>query len=161
MRRILIAIGIITALSGALVCWPLLRVLLTHERGHARVLDVYRQPQQDGDVALRAVWEVEVAPGRWLISDAQRNQFFRGMDDPVMDAEEADTVSQRILPDRQGTQSLVKAFWKANDPQATAFIIDVSETHPWRRYITGLAACAVGLIVARLAWAARRRQENA
>lgn len=161
MRRILIAIGIITALSGALVCWPLLRVLLTHERGHARVLDVYRQPQPDGDVALRAVWEVEVAPGRWLISDAQRNQFFRGMDDPVMDAEEADTVSRRVLPDRQGTQSLVKAFWKANDPQATAFIIDVSETHPWRRYITGLAACAVGLIVARLAWAARRRQEHA
>lgn len=161
MRRILIAIGIITALSGALVCWPLLRVLLTHERGHARVLDVYRQPQPDGDVALRAVWEVEVAPGRWLISDAQRNQFFRGMDDPVMDADEADTVSRRVLPDRQGTQSLVKAFWKANDPQATAFIIDVSETHPWRRYITGLAACAVGLIVARLAWAARRRQEHA
>lgn len=156
MRRVLIAIGVLSALCGALMCWPLLRVLLTHERGHARVLEIYRQPQADGDVALRAVWEVEVAPGRWLIGDEQRNQFFRGMADPSVPRDEADAVSARILPDRQGTQTLVKAFWRANDPAATAFIIDVSETHPWSRYIAGLAACAAGLVLARLAWGSGR-----
>lgn len=156
MRRILIAIGILVALSGALVCWPLVRTLLTHERGHARILEIYQEPRPDGDVALRAVWEVEVAPGRWLIGDAQRNQFFRGMDDPEMSPSEAATVSARVLPDRQGTQTLVKAFWRANDPERSAFIIDVTETHPWRRYIAGLAACAAGLILARIAWASGR-----
>lgn len=156
MRRILIAIGILVALSGALVCWPLVRILITHERGHARILELYQQPLADGDVALRAIWEVEVSPGRWLIGDAQRNQFFRAMNDPEVGRTEADAVSTRVLPDRQGTQTLVKAFWKANDPATSAFIIDVSETHPWRRYITGLAACAVGLIMARIAWGSGR-----
>ena len=156
MRRILIAIGIIVALSGGLVCWPLARILITHERGHARILEIYQQPRDDGEVALRAVWEVEVAPGRWLIGDAQRNQFFHGIVDPEMSREDAEAVANRVLPDRQGTQTLVKAFWKANDPDRSAFIIDVSETHPWRRYITGLAACAVGLIVARIAWGSGR-----
>jgi hypothetical protein len=156
VRRIIIALGIFVALSGALVCWPLVRVLLTHERGHARILETFQQPGRNGAVALRAIWEVEVTPGRWLIGDAQRNQFFRAISDPEMSPEEAGSVAARVLPDRQGHQTLVKAFWRANDPDGSAFIIDVSETHPWRRYIAGLVACAVGLIMARIAWGSGR-----
>ena len=156
MRRVLIALGLLTAAIGLLLCWPLSRAFLTYERGHARVLDIYRTPQNDGQVSLRAVWEVEVAPGRWLIGDTQRNQFFRPMDDPVLPEGDAEAVTTRVLPDRQGRQTLVRAFWTANDPDGTAFIIDVSESHPWRRYILGLAACGVGLITARLAWASQR-----
>ena len=137
------------------MCWPLTRIFLTHERGHARVLEIYRQPQVDG-FALRAVWEMQTGDGNWLIGDTQRSQFFRAMDDPRVDAREADEVESRVLPDHQGRQTLVKAFWKANDPAGTAFIIDVSETHPWRRYITGLALFGIGLITVRLAWSAGR-----
>lgn len=158
MRRVLIALGLLLALLGLLLCWPLSRTLLTHERGQARVLEIYRTPRPDGQVGLRAVWEVEVSPGRWLLGDSQRNQFFRPMGDPVLSAADAEVVASRVLPDRQGRQSLVKAFWKANDPDGTAFIIDVSETHPWRRYILGLAACGLGLVIARLAWASSRRR---
>ena len=158
MRRALIALGLILALVGLLVCWPLARALLTHEQGHAKVLDLYRTPQADGQVSLRAVWEVEVGPRRWLLGDRQRNQFFRLMDDPVLSPDEADAVAARVLPDREGRQNLVKAFWKANDPDGTAFILDVSERHPWWRYIVGLTACAAGLITARLAWSAKPRR---
>ncbi len=157
MRRVLIALGLLLAFLGLLLCWPLGRTLLTHERGQARVLEIYRTPLPNGLVGLRAVWEIEVAPGRWLIGDAQRNQFFRQMDDPTLSAEAADSVASRVLPDRQGRQNLVKAFWKVNDPDGTSFIIDVSDTHPWRRYILGLAACGLGLITARLAWGSARR----
>jgi len=158
MRRVLIALGLLLALVGMLLCWPLTRTLLTYERGHARVLEIFRTPQADGRIALRTVWEVEVSPGRWLLGDAQRNQFFRSMDDPVLAADEVEAVTSRVLPDHLGRQQTVKAFWKKNDPDATAFIIDVSETHPWRRYILGLAACGVGLITARLAFATRPRR---
>lgn len=156
MRRVLIAVGLLVALIGMLLCWPLSRAFLSYERGHARILDVYRLPQPDGQVSLRAVWEVEVAPGRWLLGDLQRNQFFRPMDDPVLPESEVAAVTARVLPDHLGRQTLVRAFWSANDPEGTAFIIDVSESHPWRRYILGLAACGAGLITARLAWASRR-----
>lgn len=156
MRRVLIALGLLTALIGLLLCWPLSRAFLTYERGHARVLDIYRIPQPEGDVSLRAVWEVEVTPGRWILGDLQRNQFFRPMDDPVLSEAEVESVTARVLPDHQGRQTLVRAFWSANDPDGTAFIIDVSASHPWRRYILGLAACGAGLITARLAWASRR-----
>ncbi len=158
MRRVLIALGLLLALIGLLLCWPLSRTLLTHERGHAQLMEMYRLPQPDGQVRLRTVWQVEVTPGRWIVGDAQRNQFFRNMDDPLLPADEADVVAARMLPDRQGRQTLVNAFWKANDPDATAFIIDVTNTHPWLRYILGLAACGVGLITARLAWGSRRRR---
>ena len=84
MRRVLIALGLLLAFLGLLLCWPLGRTLLTHERGQARVLEIYRTPLPNGLVGLRAVWEIEVAPGRWLIGDAQRNQFFRQMDDPTL-----------------------------------------------------------------------------
>lgn len=156
MRRVLIAIGLITALIGLLLCWPLSRAFLIYERGHARVLDIYRLPQPDGEVSLRAVWELEVSPGRWILGDLQRNQLFRPMDDPVLPDAEVESVAARVLPDHQGRQTLVRAFWTANDPEGTAFIIDVSASHPWRRYILGLAACGAGLITARLAWASRR-----
>ena len=156
MRRVLIALGLLTALIGLTLCWPLSRTFLTHERGYAKVLEIYRIPLPDNQVGLRAVWEVEVSPGRWLLGDVQRNQFFRPMDDPEVPESEADAASARVMPDRQGRQTLVKAFWKKNDPEATAFIIDVSDSHPWRRYILGLAACGLGLITARLAWASRR-----
>ncbi len=156
MRRVLIAIGLLSALIGLLLCWPLSRALLTYERGHARVLDIYRTPRPEGQVSLRALWEVEVSPGRWILGDMQRNQFFRPMDDPVLPDTEVESVTARVLPDHQGRQNLVRAFWTANDPEGTAFIIDVSASHPWRRYILGLAACGFGLITARLAWASRR-----
>ncbi len=155
MRRILVAIGVIMVLCGALMCWPLTRIFLTHEWGHARVLEIYRQPHGD-DVTVRAVWEMQTGTGAWLIGDTQRSQFFRTMGDPQTSVREADEIESRVLPDNQGHQTFVKAFWKANDPAGTAFIIDVSETHPWIRYITGLALCALGLITARLAWASGR-----
>ncbi len=158
MRRVVIALGLLLASIGLLLCWPLSRALLTHERGHARVLEVYRTPLPDGLIRLHVVWEAEVTPGRWILGDAQRNQFFRPMDDPVLPPDEAETVAERVLPDRRGNQNLVKAFWRANDPDSTAFIIDVSETHPWLRYIFGLAACGIGLITARLAWGSSRRR---
>ena len=156
MRRVLIALGLLVALIGLLLCWPLGRTFLTHERGQARVLELYSTPLSDGLVSLRAVWEIEVSAGRWLLGDAQHNQFFRRMDDPVMSVAEAAAVAVRVLPDRQGRLTPVKAFWKSNDPDGTAFIIDVSETHPWRRYIFGLATCGLGLITARLAWGSGR-----
>lgn len=156
--RVVFALGLLLALIGLLLCWPLTRTLLTHERGQARILELYRTPQADGRIALRAIWEVEVSPGRWLLGDQQRNQFFRPIDDPVLAPDEVETVATRVLPDRNGRQNSVKAFWRKNDPDATAFIIDVSETHPWRRYILGLAACGLGLITARIAWATSRRR---
>jgi hypothetical protein len=156
VRRVLIAAGLLVACVGLLLCWPLSRAFLTYERGHARVLDVYRLPQAEGQVSLRAIWEVEVSPGRWVLGDVQRNQYFRPMDDPVLAEDEVAAATARVLPDHLGRQTLVRAFWSANDPDGTAFIIDVSESHPWRRYILGLAACGAGLVVARLAWASRR-----
>jgi len=153
VRRVLILCGILMALTGMLVCWPLAQVFLTHEAGHARILEIYRDAQADGRIRLRAVWELRTGDGQWLIGDAQSSRFFRRIDDPVVEVEEAADVIGRLMPDRHGVAHGVKAFWKANDPAGTAFIIDITQTHPWRRYIAGLAACGLGLIIARLAWA--------
>lgn len=155
MRRVLIAAGLLTVLGSALACWPLARLWLTYEHGHARVLELYRTPGPDRSVSLHAVWQLEIEPGRLLLCDAQRDRFFRPMPDPVVDAAEADEIAQRLLPDRQNRQTLVRAFWQANDPGGSAFIIDVSQTHPWRRYIVGLAVCTAGLICIRIGWAMR------
>lgn len=157
MARILVALGLLTALVGVLVCWPLGRLLLTHQHSHARILALYRDPVGSGAQRLRTVWEVETSPGQWLLGDAQTDQFFRPIPDPVLDPAEADSVEVRLMPDSQNRQKLPLVFWKANDPAGSAFIIDVGRTHWWRRYVGGLAACAAGLITARLAWAFARR----
>jgi hypothetical protein len=157
VARILVALGLLTTLVGVLVCWPLGRLLMTHEHGHARVLAIYRDQLGSGALRLRTVFEVETSPGQWVLGDAQTDQFFRPIGDPALDGAESDEVEARLLPDAQNRQMLPLVFWKANDPAATAFIIDVSRTHWWRRYVGGLAACAVGLITARLAWAFARR----
>ncbi len=159
MRRIVIAVALLVAVISGLACWPLARALLTYQRGHAGIVQIYRIPA-DGGVAVRAVWEVEVAPGRWLLADEQRDHLFRPLGDPVLPADEAESLSARLMPDRTGRRQGAHAFWKANDPEGTAFIIDVTQTHPWRRYILGLIACGAGLITARIAWAGRARPEH-
>lgn len=156
MRRLLVAIGIIATLTGALVMWPLGRVMLTHEHGQARTLAVYRDDIGDGQQRLRVVWEAQVAPGQVLIADRQADQFFRPTGDPELTREEADATASRILPDAQGRQPQLPVFWRANDPASTAFIIDVSASHWLRRYIAGAAVLVAGLILARTAWRGRR-----
>jgi hypothetical protein len=153
VRRLLIALGLLAALTGALMCWPLLHMLATHEHGGARILEVLSVPRPDGRTGLRVLWEVEATPGNWLLGDAQSDRFFKRVEDPAMSRADFEEVASRLRPDRQGSYRVVKAFWTANDPAGTAFIIDVSRTHPWRRYIAGVALCGLGLIAARLAWA--------
>ena len=153
MRRAIIALGIIGACVGLLVCWPLARLWLSHEHGHAKVLGVLRTPNPDGTVQLRVVWEARVGPGKYLISDAQASQFFRPIDNPVLSAEQAEATALRLLPDHEGrVYNRPLVFWTANNPEDAAFILDVSATHPWRRYIAGLATCIASLIAIRLAW---------
>jgi hypothetical protein len=157
VRRLLIAVGLLVSLVGILVCWPLARLLLTHEHGRAQVRAVYRDRLANGDERLRAVWEVETSPGRYALCDAQSNQFFHPIPDPVVRPGVADAIETRLLPDAKGRQLRPLVFWRANDPAGSAFIIDVSETHWWRRYVAGLSAIAIGLVTARLAWAYARR----
>lgn len=156
MRRILVAIGVLIALTGALVLWPLGRLMLTHEHGQARALAVFRDRSDDGDETLRVVWEAQVAPGHWLIADRQSDQFFRPTGDPVLGRADAEATASRILPDAQGRQPAMPVFWKANDPAGSAFIIDVSSNHWLRRYIAGAAILVGGMLLARLAWGLRR-----
>ncbi len=152
MRRVLVALGILAALLGALILWPLGRIVLTHEHGHARALAVYRDELGSDTLRLRVVWEAQVAPGHWLIADRQSDQMFRPTSDPVLNRVDAEAVAARILPDAQGSQLVMPVFWKANDPGSSAFIIDVSASHWFRRYFAGAAIVLAGLLVARLAW---------
>lgn len=160
MRRALVALGAVFALSGALMCWPLARAWFTHERGQARILELYRLPGPSDAVALRAVWELQTGPGRWLIGDAQSDLLFRPGPDPEAAPEEAAAVAARLLPDREGRQRSVPAFWRANDPAGTAFIIDITNAHWWQRYLGGVALCWAGLLLMRLAWPNRRQRQQ-
>ncbi|MEK7412163.1 MAG: hypothetical protein AAB263_02465 [Planctomycetota bacterium] len=153
MRRAIIALGIIGACVGLLVCWPLARLWMSHEHGRANVISVLRTPRPDGLVQLRVVWEAQVGPGKHIIGDAQASQFFRPIENPVLTVEQADEASARLLRDHEGrVHNPPLVFWTANNPEDGAFILDVSATHPWRRYIAGLATCIASLIAIRLAW---------
>jgi hypothetical protein len=160
MRRVLIALGLAMALVGGMACWPLLRVKATHDSGWATVLAVLQVP--DGDaVRLRVIYDLPVGGGRRLLADRQADLRFRLREDPRADAEEAEAAGQRLQADQLGRLQRVRAFWQANDPAATAFILDVTDTHPWRGYLAWLAVCVGGLIIARLAYAYGPRNRSA
>ncbi|MCS6971334.1 MAG: hypothetical protein RMM29_03020 [Planctomycetota bacterium] len=149
MLRALVPLGVLCALLGLLLCWPLLSVLWTHQRGQARILAILAVPQGDA-VALRALWELRLDEQRAVIGDAQRDGLFRPIDDPLVSAAEAERIRDRLLPDSRGPQRPVLAFWRERNGEIEAFIVDVTLTHPWRRYIAGLAVTCAGLIALRL-----------
>lgn len=154
MQRLLIPLGLCLALLGLLVCWPLLALLATHHRGQARVLAVLDLPAPDGMVGLRPLWELRVAPDRWVIGDAQRDALFRNIDDPQTSPERAAALRERLLPDSRGPGRPLTAFWSQADG-SDAFVLDVTLTHPWRRYFAGAALACGGLVLLRLGLARR------
>jgi hypothetical protein len=149
MRRACIALGILVAAISLLMCWPLVQLMVTHRVVPGQVLCLLPEPIEDGRVRLHLRYRFASDAHTGHIGERQADRFFRVIEAPIVDADEADQIIARFAPDNAQP---VRVWFRVNDPGSTSFIVDVSAPHPMRRYVFGLLLTAAGLVTTWLAW---------
>jgi hypothetical protein len=148
------------ALTGGLLVVPLARVLATHDRTAGRVFGVFPQPTADGDTRLLVRYTFAANGIEWLC-EQQADRFFRPIGDPTVDPPAAaDLLAQLAATEQAGNgqgSAGVWVYYRPNDPGGSAFILDMTNANPYRRYLLGCAILGAGAILGVLAWNRRSR----
>lgn len=157
-RPVLLALVLAIIVTGALLAWPQVRGYWLYQRVPARIIDVLPETLADGRVRLSIIYEFDLPRTAnsherrtslgWQIGD----QFFRHMDDPVVDAARADQVIRGLLDADASQRHLRTAFLVANHPAETAFILDETAAAPARRLQLGAVLVGIGLLGGFYVW---------
>ena len=157
-RVAIIALVLITIITGGLFAWPQVRGYWQFERTTARILDVIPETLADGRVRLSIAYEYDLPrdPQKsqrqtslgWQIGDA----YFRPMEDPLIESARLDPLTRLLLDADAPARRLRTVFFKANDPVGTAFILDESAAAPANRLQFGSVLIGIGLLGGFYAW---------
>lgn len=155
MGRILgLAVAAILLAVGLLMALPAGRTLITHQRAAADLLAAYAVPEGREQARVLVVYRFASGErdGAELLQLAcrQADQNFRPIPDPLLPRAEAEQVVRALLDGERARW----VYFRAEDPEGTAFVLEEARGRPGRRALTGMALAAVGL----LWWLAMRRR---
>ncbi len=154
MRRIQLWLAVLTMLVGILLIIPRVRIHLAHETAQGRMIEVLPEPV-GRTVRLLPIYEFQVTaavPRRRTFGSRLVDARFRPIPAPLVTADRVDALTRALM-----AQKGVRVFYRANDPEGTAFIQDPLAGGSSMRY-----DLALGLIVAGMIWwlAVRRLAED-
>jgi hypothetical protein len=154
MRRIQLWLAALTMLVGILFIIPMVRIHLVNETVQGRMVEVLPEPV-GRQVRLMPIYEFPVTaatPRRRTFGSRLVDARFRAIPAPVVPADRVDAITRTMMAAKG-----VRVFYRANDPEGTAFIQDPLAGGSSVRY-----DLALGLIVAGLIWwlAVRRLTED-
>jgi hypothetical protein len=144
MDRLLRLVGLVLAVVGVLACVPFVRAVSELERAPAQILEVVLTPvgEDHRRVSVAFLFPVKGDARLEQLAWGQGDGFFRLDEDPVLPAAEAEALREAIA-----VRPYAQAWYRANDPGGTAFILAVDQERPWRRYLIGGLAAAAGLFL--------------
>jgi hypothetical protein len=154
----LLGLAIVAGLvvTGLLMTWPAVRTWLTHQHAEAEILSARAVPVEEGGNRARITLLYRFTVGErdgvvlQQLAGRQADQHYQPIPDPQLPMDEAEAVVQAMTADdRRRT-----VWFKANDPERSAFILEEVGGRPGRRALTGAALVVVGL----LWWSALRRR---
>jgi hypothetical protein len=147
MDRLIRLVGLALLALGALSCVPFVRAAVELERTPALIVDTVVTPVGEDLARVSVVYLFAVrGSGRAeQVGWGQGDAFFRQTEDPVIPLARAEALREQ-LAERQAVQ----AWYRANDPAGSAFILAVDQERPWRRYVIGGLAAVAGLFL--LTW---------
>lgn len=131
-QRTQVLVALLLALCGAVASAPLLVGHLRFRMTPGRVLEAFVRPVGDGQARLEMVYEYQVPyRGKIVVPlGYQQGRDFKPVADPVMPLDEA---QERMESLRRHPHHMV--FYRANDPEGTAFITIGSPTTAWRNMV--------------------------
>jgi hypothetical protein len=144
MDRILRLVGLALAAGGVLACVPFVRAAAELERAPGQILEVVLTPvgEDRARVSVAYLFRVKGSGRIDQVAWGQGDAFFRPTDDPELPTAEAEALRETIA-----ARPFAQVWYDANDPGASAFILAVDQERPWRRYVLGGLAAAVGLFL--------------
>jgi hypothetical protein len=163
MRRIAVLAGVVLVVAGALIALPLAVARWRYSAAAGTIDDVLLEPVGAGQVRLHVLLEFTVIDGGDHVTyhsagDNLADDRYRRIEDPVLPQADAEARARALRGDDPRLRPGRTVLYSASDPAGTAFIVSDAAGGTSRRYETGLALIAGGLLLA-VGW--RRRGADA
>lgn len=149
-----LVVAIVLVAVGALMALPAVRTVATHQRADGVLVAAHAAAEGGGQARVQVVYRFVSGEREGVelhqLACRQADQNFHPIADPLLPRAEAERVVRAML---EGSRART-VYFRPEDPEATAFVLEEAHGRPGRRALTGASLAAVGL----LWWLAMRRR---